>query len=99
EANAQLCLKLQGLGLEYAGLTRELLDSGSKLPYRGGRLGIADLDSGNYSDDLHRGTRRRGDTRDHRHRLHPHHHHRSSSSSSSKDSRNDRRRTGHHHHH
>lgn len=31
EANAQLCLKLQGLGLEYAGLTRELLDSGSKL--------------------------------------------------------------------
>ena len=31
EANAQLCLKLQGLGLEYAGLTRELLNSGSKL--------------------------------------------------------------------
>lgn len=31
EANAQLCLRLQGLGLEYAGLTRELLDSGPKL--------------------------------------------------------------------
>lgn len=31
EANAQLCLRLQGLGLEYAGLTREMLDSGPKL--------------------------------------------------------------------
>lgn len=28
ESNAQLCLRVQGLGLEYAGLTRELLDSG-----------------------------------------------------------------------
>lgn len=29
EANAQLCLRLQGLALEFAGLTRELLASGS----------------------------------------------------------------------
>lgn len=29
ESNAQLCLRLQGLGLEYAGLTRELMASGA----------------------------------------------------------------------
>ncbi|CBJ33436.1 hypothetical protein Esi_0483_0014 [Ectocarpus siliculosus] len=28
ESNAQLCLRIQGLGLEYAGLTRELMASG-----------------------------------------------------------------------
>lgn len=30
ESNAQLCLRLQGLGLEYAGLTRELMASGDR---------------------------------------------------------------------
>ncbi|CAB1106792.1 unnamed protein product [Ectocarpus sp. CCAP 1310/34] len=30
ESNAQLCLRLQGLGLEYAGLSRQLLASGAK---------------------------------------------------------------------
>lgn len=31
ESNAQLCLKLQGLGLEYAGLTRMLLATGGEV--------------------------------------------------------------------
>lgn len=31
ESNAQLCLKLQGLGLEYAGLTRVLLSTGGEV--------------------------------------------------------------------
>lgn len=31
ESNAQLCLKLQGLGLEYAGLTRVLLAAGGEV--------------------------------------------------------------------
>ncbi|CAN0219457.1 unnamed protein product, partial [Ectocarpus sp. 8 AP-2014] len=35
ESNAQLCLRLQGLGLEYAGLTRELMASGAGEPLDG----------------------------------------------------------------
>eukprot|EP00903_Cladosiphon_okamuranus_P018583 g17106.t1 len=34
ESNAQLCLKLQGLGLEYAGLTRVLLATGGEISTR-----------------------------------------------------------------
>lgn len=39
ESNAQLCLKLQGLGLEYAGLTRVLLAAGEEV--RGARQVLA----------------------------------------------------------